>query len=212
MKLSEAKEILKKNGYVLEAYDANRERTYKKYGAVTQKEKDNIDFRLNWKANSGNTEYLRNKYEEEANRNRKSAVPLVDKMMDYIKKKYNVDIWSYDDGYYNPVSGAHYAPKENYHIIKFHCGPDIGREWCIYWYVEPEQVRVELPHKDEIETGLFNYKKYTGKFKVRAFADKEHDYNDVLDEDEIFEFIDKVIPEVANKQCIIYLSQQRRLR
>ena len=194
MNLTEAKEFLNSKGYILvEAYDANRERTYKKYGAKTPEQKAKIDDRLYWLSRRENIAYLEDKYKNENIRLRKSAVPVVDAMMDYIKKKYpDVDIWSYDDGYYNPVTGDHYAPKNNYKTITFHCGPDIGSEWCIYWYIKPDKQPVEIAEEDKkFLTWDRHYQRYTGKFEVEAFLDKDHKYIEILDEDEVFDMIDK---------------------
>lgn len=195
MDINEAKQYLNSRGYILvEDYDANRERTYKKYGATTPEEKKRIDNRLDWKAHQDNVEYLENKYEQENIRNRKSAVPVADAMIEYIKKNYkNVDIWSYDDGFYNPVTGDHNPPKNNYNTITFHCGPDIGREWCIYWYIKPDKQPVKIAEEDKkFLKWDRNYKRYTGKFEVEAFIDKDHKYIEILNEDEVFDMIDKI--------------------
>ena len=196
MKLDEAKQYLNSIGYILvEEYDANRERTYKKHGATSTEEKKRIDNRLDWKAYQDNIEYIENKYEQENIRNRKSAVPVADAMIEYINKNYKyVDIWSYDDGYYNPVTGDHNPPKNNYNTITFHCGPDIGREWCIYWYIRPDKQPVKISEEDKkFLKWDRHYQRYTGKFEVEAFIDKEHKYIEILNEDEIFDMIDKTI-------------------
>lgn len=196
MKLKEAKQYLNSKGYILvEEYDANRERTYKKHGATSTEEKKRIDNRLDWKAHYDNIEYLENKYEQENIRNRKSAVPVAYAMIDYINKNYkDVDIWSYDDGYYNPVTGDHIPPKNNYNTIAFHCGPDIGRKWCIYWYIRPDKQPVKISEEDKkFLTWDRHYQRYTGKFEVEAFIDKEHKYIEILNEDEVFDMIDKTI-------------------
>jgi len=206
MLLDEAKQILNSRGYILvEAYDANRKRAYKKYGAETPSQKKEIDFLLNMKAYQGDNKYVRDKYAALENENRKSAVPVVEKMMHYIEKKYKVDIWSYDDGYYNPVSGAHYAPKENYHEIKFACGPDIGREWRIYWYVKPERKETPVADTDKAIAVLprDTYDRYTGKFVVNGWADTpsggRYNFNKILDEEDIIAFVDEVIANVKGK-------------
>lgn len=194
MELKEAKQYLNSKGYILvEEYDANRERTYKKHGAETPEQKAKIDNRLKWLSHRENINYLEDKYEKENIRNRKSAVPVADAMIDYINKNYkDVDIWSYDDGYYNPVTGDHNPPKNNYNTITFHCGPDIGRKWCIYWYIKPDKQPVEISEVDKkFLTWDRHYQRYTGKFKVEAFIDKEHKYIEILNEDEIFDMIDK---------------------
>ena len=183
MKLDEAKQYLNSIGYILvEEYDANRERTYKKHGAETPEQKAKIDDKLYWLSHRENINYLENKYKKENIRNRKSAVPVANAMMDYIKKNYkDVDIWSYNDGYYNPVTGDHYAPKNNYNRITFHCGPDIGREWCIYWYISPDKQPVEISKEDKkFLKWDRHYQRYTGKFEVEAFIDKEHKYIEIL--------------------------------
>ncbi len=199
----EAKKFLNSKGYILvEVYDANRERAYKKYGAETDAKKKDIDFRLDMKAYQDNNEYVRNKYNALEIENRKSAVPVVEKMVNYIEKKYKVDIWSYDDGYYNPVSGAHYAPKENYKVIKFACGPNIGREWRIYWYVKPERQETPIADTDKAIAVMprDTYNRYTGKFVVHGWADtpsdKRYNFNKVLAEEDIINFVDEVIAEV----------------
>lgn len=205
MKLDEAKQILKNAGYLVEAIDANRERTYAKYGATTPEQKKNIDFRLNMKAYNGNNQYVRNKYEQEEIRLRKSAVPIVEKMMEHIKNKYNVDIWSYDDGYYNPVSGAHYAPKANYHSIKFACGPDIGRGgWRIDWYVKPDRQETPIADTDKAIAVMprDTFSRYTGKFEVSGWAEvngHKPTFKKVLDEEDIITFVDEIIAEVSNE-------------
>lgn len=204
MQLDEAKKILERNGYLLEAYDANRERAYSKHGATTQKQKKNIDFRLDLKAYSGNNKYVKDKYDKEEIRLRKSAVPVVDKMIEHIKKKYKVDIWSYDDGYYNPVSGAHYAPKENYHSIKFACGPDIGRGgWRIDWYVTPERKETPIADADKAIAVMprDTYDRYTGKFVVDGWAEfdgSKKSFKKVLEEEDIIDFVDEIIEEIKN--------------
>ena len=205
MKLDEAKEILKNAGYLVEAIDANRERTYAKYGAKTPAEKKRIDLKLDMQAYSGNNEYVRNKYKQEEIRLRKSAVPVVNEMIKHIKKKYKVDIWSYDDGYYNPVSGAHYAPAQNYHSIKFACGPDIGRGgWRIYWYVTPERKETPIADTDKaiavMPRNTFN--RYTGKFVVDGWAEfdgRKKSFKKVLDEEDIIAFADEIIEEIKNE-------------
>lgn len=205
MELYEAKEILENAGYIIEAIDANRERTYAKYGATTPKQKKNIDFRLDMKAYNGNNKYVRDKYDQEEIRLRKSAVPIVDKMMEHIRKKYKVDIWSYDDGYYNPVSGAHYAPAQNYHSIKFACGPDIGRGgWRINWYVTPDRKETSIADTDKAIAimPIDTYNRYTGKFVVDGWAEfdgRKQSFKKVLDEKDIIAFVDKIISEVSRK-------------
>lgn len=204
MELNEAQQILNKAGLIAEAIDANRERAYAKYGATTAEEKKKVDFRLNLKAYGGNNKYVRDKYEQEAIRLRKSAVPVVDKMIEHIEKKYKVDIWSYDDGYYNPVSGAHYAPKENYHRIKFACGPDIGRGgWRIDWYVTPEQQETPYAETDKAIAVMprDTFSRYTGKFVVDGWAEfdgRKKSFKKVLDEEDIIAFVDEIIAEVKN--------------
>ena len=205
MKLDEALKTLKEAGYIAEAIDANRERTYAKYGAKTAAQKKDIDFRLNMKAYQGDNKYVRDKYDALEIENRKSAVPVVEKMMHYIEKKYKVDIWSYDDGYYNPVSGAHYAPKENYHTIKFACGPDIGREWRIYWYVTPDRQEAPIADTDKAIAVMprDTFSRYTGKFVVDGWADtpngSRYNFKKVLDEEDIIAFVEEVISEVRSR-------------
>ena len=205
MQLTEALDTLKKAGFIVEAIDANRERTYAKYGAKTPAEKKQIDLKLDMQAYNGNNEYVRNKYKQEEIRLRKIAVPVVNEMIKHIKKKYKVDIWSYDDGYYNPVSGAHYAPAQNYHSIKFACGPDIGRGgWRIYWYVTPERKETPIADTDKaiavMPRNTFN--RYTGKFVVDGWAEfdgRKKSFKKVLDEEDIIAFADEIIEEIKNE-------------
>lgn len=205
MELNEALDALQKAGLIAEAIDANRERAYAKYGATTPEQKKQVDFRLNLKAYGGNNKYVRDKYEQEAIRLRKSAVPVVDKMIEHIEKKYKVDIWSYDDGYYNPVSGAHNAPAQNYHRIKFACGPDIGRGgWRIDWYVTPEQQETPYAETDKAIAVMprDTFSRYTGKFVVDGWAEfdgRKKSFKKVLDEEDIIAFVDEVISEVKGK-------------
>jgi hypothetical protein len=205
MKLNEALDTLKKAGFIVEAIDANRERTYAKYGAKTPAEKKRIDLKLDMQAYSGNNKYVRDKYEQEEIRLRKSAVPVVDEMIKHIEKKYKVDIWSYDDGYYNPVSGAHNAPAQNYHSIHFACGPDIGRGgWRIDWYVKPDRQEAPIADTDKaiavMPRDTFN--RYTGKFVVDGWAEfdgRKKSFKKVLDEEDIIAFADEIIEEIKNE-------------
>jgi len=205
MELNEALDALHKAGLIAEAIDANRERAYAKYGATTPEQKKKVDWQLDMKAYSGNNKYVRDKYDQEEIRLRKSAVPVVDKMMEHIEKKYKVDIWSYDDGYVNPVSGAHNAPAQNYHSVKFACGPDIGRGgWRINWYVTPERQETPYAETDRAIAVMprDTFSRYTGKFVVDGWAEfdgRKKSFKKVLDEEDIIAFVDEIIAEVRGK-------------